>query len=83
MEQQITATLLDESGNEMEQTFTVERKFVVAEKEYLALIPVGDEENVYLFAFTEADGDVTLLEIESDEEYDRVADAYEKAMEES
>ena len=82
MEQQITATLLDENNNEFEQTFTVERKFTVANKDYLALIPLGDEDNVYLFDFEKQDGTITLKEIESDEEYDRVADAYEALMEE-
>ncbi len=82
MEQTITATLLDENNNEFEQTFTVERKFEVADKEYLALIPAEDEDNVYLFDFEEIDGTITLKEIESDEEYDRVADAYEALMEE-
>ena len=77
---QITATLLDENNNEFEQTFTIERKFTVDNKEYLALIPIEDEENVYLFDFTEADGNITLVEIESDAEYDRVAEIYEEQM---
>ena len=77
---QITATLLDENNNEFEQTFTIERKFTVDNKEYLALIPIEDEENVYLFDFTEADGNITLAEIESDAEYDRVAEIYEEQM---
>ena len=78
--EQITATLLDENNNPFEQTFTVERKFTVDGKAYLALIPLGDEDNVYLFDFTEEKGNVSLLEIENDDEYDRVADAYEQLM---
>ncbi len=78
--EQITATLVDENGNEFEQVFTVERKFTVKEKEYLALIPTDDEENVYLFDFTEIEGETVLVEIESDDEYDRVAEAYEALM---
>ena len=78
--EQITATLLDENGNEMEQVFTIERKFEVKGKEYLALIPADDEENVYLFDFTEIEGEIVLIEIESDEEYDQAAEAYEALM---
>ncbi len=78
--EQITATLFDENDNEFEQTFTVERRFTVDGKEYLALIPVEDEENVYLFDFTDHNGNINLIEIESDDEYDRVAEVYETLM---
>jgi uncharacterized protein YrzB (UPF0473 family) len=80
MENQITAVVLDDNGNECEQTFSVERKFSVDNKEYLALIPVEDDDMIYLFAFTETDGKVELLEIEDDDEYDRVAEVYENLM---
>ena len=80
MNKQITAAVLDENGNECQQTFFVEREFTVADKPYLALIPADDDDLVYLFAFTKEGDDVTLLEIEDDEEYDRVADAYEHLM---
>ena len=80
MENQITAVVLDDNGNECEQTFSVERKFAVDNKEYLALIPIEDDDMIYLFAFTETDGKVELLEIEDDDEYDRVAEVYENLM---
>ncbi len=81
MDSLITATILDENGNECEQTFSVERRFQVSDKEYLALIPVDDDDMIYLFAFAEENGNITLLEIESDEEYETVAAAYEGMME--
>lgn len=80
MEQQITATVFDENGNQCEQTFWVEREFSVDGKGYLALIPTDDDDLVYLFAYQKTNEDITLIEIEDDDEYDRVADAYEHLM---
>jgi uncharacterized protein YrzB (UPF0473 family) len=80
MNEKITATVLDENGNECEQTFLVERKFSVKDKEYLALIPMEDDNLIFLFAFTEQDGKIELVEIEDDAEYDRVAEIYENLM---
>ena len=76
----ITATVYDENGTPSEQTFLIERQFTVANKGYLALIPVDDDDLIYLFAYTQTDGVVTLVEIEDDDEYDRVAKAYEAML---
>ncbi len=82
MEQTLTVTLFDDNGNPFEQTFTVERKFTVDKKEYLALVPTDNDADVYLFDFKEIDSKITLLEIEDDDLYDRVASVYESMMEE-
>lgn len=76
----ITATVYDETGTPSEQTFWIERQFTVENKGYLALIPVDDDDLVYLFAYTQTEGTVTLVEIEDDDEYDRVAEVYEAMM---
>ena len=81
METMITATILDENGTECQQTFSIERQFSVAGKEYLALIPVEDDDMIYLFSFTKENDAITLVEIENDDEYEQVAAAYEGMME--
>ena len=44
-------------------------------KEYIALVPVGDEE-VLIYRYHEVDGQADLSQIESDEEYEMVAEAF-------
>ena len=78
MEQRITARMTDEDGRPFTRTFTVERTLTVEGKTYLALVADGEEDDVYLFDFTQAaDGTVELLEIEDDAAYEKAADAYE------
>ncbi len=45
------------------------------EREYVALQPI-DEEEVLIFRYEETDGDVKLDNIESDEEYNAVAEVF-------
>ena len=60
--------------------------FPVEEKEYIALLPLNEEGKnesgeVYLYAFSEQDGNPILANIESDEEYDRAAQAFDQILE--
>ena len=54
------------------------------EKEYIALLPLDEKGNaseegdVYLYRFQEVNGNPTLDNIESDEEYEMVADAFDE-----
>ncbi len=81
MNKEIIATLTDESGESFTQTYMVEREFSVKGHSYLALIPKDDDDNVFLFDYKEDNGNVILLEIEEDDEFDAVAIAYEKLLE--
>lgn len=54
--------------------------FEVEDKEYIALLPVGDEE-VLVYQYTETDGEATLGQIELDEEYEKVSEAFYAIME--
>lgn len=70
--------LTDEDGSEIEFEFigTVE----LDGNEYYALIPLEDnDEGAYVILRAEdaGDGDVNLVTIEDDDEYDRVADLVE------
>ncbi len=80
MNKEITVTLTDDEGNPTTQCFTVERTFRVKGHDYIALIPKEDDDNVYLFDFTQTEGQISLLEIQSDDEYDDVAAAYEAML---
>ena len=62
--------------------------YSVDDKEYIALLPLtedGDNEDgeVYLYRYIEtADGEPTLENIEDDDEYEAVADAFDEWLDE-
>jgi uncharacterized protein YrzB (UPF0473 family) len=62
--------------------------FPVEDKEYIALLPLNEDgENedgeVYLYRFHENDGEPHLDNIESDEEYEKVADAFDEMLDDA
>lgn len=76
-------TLTDEEGKEHE--FVVVDVIEVAEKEYAILLPIdtGDDEEaeaVILRLDRDGDGDDVLVDIESEEEWEQVAQAYEELL---
>lgn len=79
-----TITLTMEDDTEVEcAILTI---FSVETKEYIALLPLNeqgqnDSGEVYLYAFTEQDGNPLLTNIESDEEYAAAADAFDAILE--
>lgn len=74
-------TLVDEEGTEYD--FSVLDVLEVGDDEYAILIPVDDEEQddeVVIFKFTEdEEGNEILVEIE-DEEWEKVADAWQEKV---
>ncbi len=71
-------TLTDEDGKEVEFEFIGTVK--LDGKEYYALVPFEDNDEgayVVLRAEDAGDGDINLVTIEDDDEYDRVADLVE------
>jgi uncharacterized protein YrzB (UPF0473 family) len=80
---ELTVTLTLEDGSEMD--CLVLSIFPVEEQQYIALLPMeeieGEEGEVYLYRFTETeDGDPELSSIEDDEEYEKVADAFDEFL---
>lgn len=59
--------------------------FDVNDKDYIALIPVNEEDDdVFLFVYNElGDDEFEFLDIESDEEFDLVAKEFERIIEET
>lgn len=62
--------------------------FPVEDKEYIALLPLDEEGNensegtVYIYGFAMVDGQPDLANIESDEEYETAADAFDAWLDE-
>lgn len=59
--------------------------FEAGGKEYISLLPLGGEEEengeVYIYRYTESsDGEPVLENIESDEEYELAADAFDEML---
>lgn len=52
--------------------------FEVDGQEYIALVPQDSDDDVLLYHFSEENDEVNLSEIESDEEYEKVAAAFEQ-----
>ncbi|CCO08813.1 conserved hypothetical protein [Desulforamulus hydrothermalis Lam5 = DSM 18033] len=79
-EQDEVITLIDEDG--AEHDFNVIDVIEVDGSEYAILLPVEDnsDEAVILKFATDEDGNEILVDIESDEEWEKVADAWEEMV---
>ena len=73
-----TLILIDEEG--LEHEFEVEAFLEVDDERYAVLIPISEEyedEAVIMRFGKDENGEEVLFDIESDEEWERVADVYE------
>jgi uncharacterized protein YrzB (UPF0473 family) len=73
-------TLLDDDGNEVE--CEVIEMFEFENKEYVVLLPVEEEDPYILRVDKDDEGNELFAVIEDDEEFDRVAEAYDELLEE-
>ena len=78
-------TLLDEEGNEHD--FEILDIVEVDEGRYAVLLPMDEEyansnEAIIMKISVDENGDEVLFDIESDEEWEKVADAYDEILEE-
>ena len=82
-DEEMTVTLTLDDGTDLECVgLTI---FEAAEREYIALLPLDGNEaedgEVYLYRYTEdANGNPDIQNIESDEEYEIVADAFDELL---
>ncbi len=75
--------LTDEDGNEHE--FTIVQVIKVDEKDYAILLPLhGEEESeeAVILRIDSENGEDVLVEIEDEEEFERVAEAWEELLDE-
>ena len=82
-DEEMTVPLTLDDGTDLE--CVVLTIFEAADKEYIALLPLDGNEaedgEVYLYRYTEdADGNPDIQNIESDEEYEIVADAFDELL---
>ena len=79
-EQEEIITLIDEEGGEHD--FTVVDIINVAGSEYAILLPIEEEnDEAIILKFTvDEEGNELLVDIEDDEEWEKVADAWEETL---
>ena len=82
-DEEMTVTLTLDDGTDLE--CVVLTIFEAADKEYIALLPLDGNEaedgEVYLYRYSEdAEGNPDIQNIESDEEYEIVADAFDEFL---
>ena len=82
-QEEVTVTLTLDDGSTLE--CVVLTIFDAGEREYIALLPMEgelpDEGEVYLYRYSEdADGNPSLSNIEDDDEYEIVADAFDELL---
>ena len=83
-EEEMTVTLTLDDGSEIEcLVLTI---FEAGGRDYIAVLPTegidAEEGEVYLYRYTEVDGEPDLQNIEDDEEYEIVADAFDELLDE-
>ena len=83
--EEVTVTLTLDNDETLEcAVLTI---YSVGDQEYIALLPMNDEENedgdVYLYRYIETeDGEPTLENIDDDDEYEAAADAFDEWLDE-
>ena len=82
--EEMTVTLTLDDGSELE--CVVLTIFEAGGRDYIALLPTegedADEGELYFYRYTEIDGNPDLQNIEDDEEYEIVADAFDELLDE-
>ena len=75
MDEENKITLLDDEGNEVE--LYIEEQFIFEGKEYIVLYENEDSEDSYLYRIIDDEEDgMQIVEIEDDDEYERVSSYY-------
>lgn len=83
--EELTVTLTLDNDEELE--CAVLCIYSVEEQEYIALLPIDQEEeveggDVLIYRYAEVDGAPTLDNIDSDDEYEKAADAFDEWLDE-
>ena len=84
-EETVTVTLTLDNDEVVE--CDVLTTYTVNDRDYIALLPLNEDgENedgdVYLYRYSEEDGEPTLANIEDDEEYEMAADGFDEWLDE-
>lgn len=84
IQDQITLTLEDDSELLCDVIAIFPAKIGGEERKYVALLPVDAEpdSDIYLYRFIEQGEDIDVLNIEDDEEFEIVSDAFDELLDE-
>ncbi|MBR2781502.1 MAG: DUF1292 domain-containing protein [Eubacteriaceae bacterium] len=75
MDEENKITLLDDEGNEVE--LYIEEQFIFEGKEYIVLYENEESEDSYLYRIIDDEEEgMQIVEIEDDDEYERVSSFY-------
>ena len=82
LDEDLTITLELEDGTIVECDILI--RFPIGEQQYIALAPKDENvDSIYLYRFAEdADGQPVLTSIETDDEYEIVADRFDEILDE-
>ena len=79
-DQNLTVTLTLDNDEELEcDVLTI---FSAGTHEYIALLPLDENGDVFLYRYEEIDGEPNLSNIEDDDEYEAAADAFDEWLDE-
>ena len=83
-EEQATVTIELDDGNQIECVVLTIFEAGNEGREYIAVMPEGDDDEteVFLYRYTEVNGEPKIENIESDEEYEIVSDAFDEILDE-
>ena len=83
-EEQATVTIELDDGNQIECVVLTIFEAGNEGREYIAVMPEGDDDEteVFLYRYTEVNGEPKIENIESDEEYEMVSDAFDEILDE-
>lgn len=77
----ITLVFDNEDGTEEEVSCEIVAAVEVDGQEFVALDPQDDSEDIFIYAYKEMDGEMVIEEIESDELFEKVLEAFDKVFE--
>lgn len=85
-QEEMTVTLSLDDGSQLE--CVVLTIFIAGERDYIALLPMegpeAEEGEVYLYRYSESeDGEPDLANIEDDDEYEIVAEAFDQLLDDA
>jgi len=78
----ITLVFDNEDGTEEEVTCEIVAAVEVEGQQYVALDPQDDSEDIFIYAYSEADGEMVIEEIADDDLFEKVLEAFDKVFEE-
>ena len=78
----ITLVFDKEDGGEEEVVCEIVAAVEVEGGQFVALDPQDDSEDIFIYAYKELDGEMVIEEIEDDDLFEKVLEAFDKVFEE-